>query len=122
MAAVTEQNMTTEADTPGAVSVFHGKMIPRVAEAHGRLAPMAEALTSYIIAGQVKVIEGRQGCSPSSALRQASGKFWEHLSGHWLTAGWLGIAHCARSFEVAACQPRRPPEPAGCQADPAILI
>ena len=65
-------------------------MIPFVAEAHGKLAPMAEALTSYIITRQAKVIEERQGSSSSSGLRQASGQFWEPLSCHLLTGRMAG--------------------------------
>ena len=68
--------------------VLHGKMIPFVAEAHGKLAPMAEALISYLITRQAKVIEERRDVTPSSALCQASGQFWESLSCHLLTAGW----------------------------------
>ena len=41
---------------------------PFVAEAHGRLAPMAETLTSYIITRQAKVIEERRDITPSAAL------------------------------------------------------
>ena len=174
MATVTEQNMTTGADTPGAVRSIHradvriiendgrqlwvdvkiistkpkvaiksalcqaevtkckqygqgppergvlrGKMVPFVAETHGKLAPMAATLTSFLITRQAKVIEERRDITPSAALRQASGKFWEPLSCHLLTAGWLGLAHCARGLDVAACQTRRPAQLAGCQAEPA---
>ena len=177
MAAVTEQNMTTAADTPGAVrgihradvriiendgrqlwvdvkvistkpkvavknalcqaevakckqygqgpperGELHGKMIPFVAETHGKLGPMAEALTSYLITRQAKVIEERRDLSPSAALRQASEQFWEPLSCHLLTAGWLGLAHCARGLDLAACQTRRPAQLADSQAAPATFI
>ena len=75
-------------------SVLRVGMIPFVAEAHGKLAPMAESLTSYLITPQAKVIEERRDVTPSVALRQESGQFWDPLSYHLLTAGWLGIAHC----------------------------
>ena len=64
--------------------MLHGKMIPFVAEAHEKLAPVAEALTSYIITRQAKVIEERRDVTPSSALRQASEQFWAPLSCHLL--------------------------------------
>ena len=54
---------------------------------------------------QAKVIEGREGCTPSSAL-QASGQFWEPLSYHLLTAGWLRLVHCPPGFDIAACRTR----------------
>ena len=94
---------------------------PFAAEAHRRLAPMADALTSNVITRQAHVIEERQGCTPSSALCQALGLFWEPLFCHLFTAGWLGIVHYARGVELAACQTRRPNVIAGCQADSAIL-
>ena len=177
MAAVTEQNMTTAADTPGAVrgihradvriiendgrqlwvdvkvisikpkvgikhalcqavvarckqygqgpperSELHGKMIPFVAEAHGKLAPMAETFTSYLITRQAKVIEERRDVTPSAALRQASEQFWEPLSCYLLTAGWLGLAHCARGLDAAACQTRRPAQLVDSQAASAPIL
>ena len=72
-----------------------GKMIPFVVEAHGKLAPMAETITSYLITRQAKVIEEKRDLSPSAALRQASEQFWEPLACQLLTASWLGLAHCA---------------------------
>ena len=83
---------------------------------------MADALMLYFIIRQTKVIEERRDVTPSSALRQASGQFWEPLSCHLLTAGWLGSAHCARGIDVAACQTRRPAQPADYQATPATLL
>ena len=97
-------------------SVLHGRMIPFVVEAHGKLAPMAETLTSYLITRQAKVIEEKQDVTPMAALRQVSEQFWEPLACHPLTAGWLGIAHCARGVECAACQTRRPTQPVDSQA------
>ena len=96
--------------------VLHGKMIPFVVEAHGKLAPMAETITSYLITRQAKVLEEKRDLTPSAALRQASEQFWEPLSCHLLTAGWLGLAHCARGLDLAACQTRRPARPADSQA------
>ena len=67
----------------------------------------------YIITRQATVIEERQGCTPSSALRQASGQFWEPLSSHLLIAGWLSIVHrswpglCRVSDTAARCTPAR---------------
>ena len=82
---------------------------------------MAEALTSLLTTRQAKVIEERRDVTPSSALRQAS-EHWELLSCHLLTAGWLGLAHCAKGIDMAACQTRRPAQPADNQAVPATLI
>ena len=45
---------------------------------------MADALTSYIITRQAKVIEERQGCTPISA-----GQFGEPLFCHLLIVGWF---------------------------------
>ena len=56
--------------------VLHGKMVPFVVEAHGKLAPMAETITSYLITRQAKVIEEKRDVTPSTALRQASEQFW----------------------------------------------
>ena len=96
-------------------SILHGCMVPFVAQTRGRLAPIADALASYLITRQAQVIEQRQEFSPSVALRQASTQFWETLSCH-LSAGWLGLAHCpplagrtAAPSELAASQMRRPP-------------
>ena len=50
--------------------VLHGKMIPFVVEAHGKLAPMAETVTSYLITRQTKVIEEKRDLTPSAALRR----------------------------------------------------
>ena len=61
------------------------------------------------------MIEERRDVTPSASLRQAS-RFWEPLSCHLLTAGWLGLAHCARGLEAAACQTRRPAQPVDSQA------
>ena len=97
-------------------------MIPFVAEAHGKLGPMADALTSYLITRQAKVIEERRDLTPNAALRQASEQFWEPLSCHLLTAGWLGLAHCARGLDLAACQTRRPAQLADSQAAPAAVL
>ena len=102
--------------------VLHGKMIPFVVEAHGKLAPMAETITSYLITRQAKVIEEKKDLTPSAALRQASEQFWEPLSCHLLTAGWLGLAHCARGLDLAACQTRRPTRPADSQASSASIL
>ena len=44
--------------------VLHGKVIPFVVEAHGKLAPMAETITSYLIARQAKVIEEKKDPHP----------------------------------------------------------
>ena len=95
---------------------------PVISVNYGKLAPMAEALTSYLITRQAKVIEERRDVTPSAALRQASEQFWEPLSCHLLTAGWLGLAHCARGLDVAACQTRRPPHVADSQAEPASVL
>ena len=102
--------------------VLHGKMIPFVVEAHGKLAPMAETITSYLITRQAKVLEEKRDLTPSAALRQASEQFWEPLSCHLLTAGWLGLAHCARGLDLAACQTRRPARPADSQALSASIL
>ena len=83
---------------------------------------MAETLTSYIITRQAKVIEERRDVTPSSALRQASEQFWAPLSCHLLTAGWLGLAHCARGLDMVACQTRRPAQPVDSQADSATFL
>ena len=103
-------------------SILHGRMIPFVVEAHGKLAPMAETLTSYLITRQARVIEEKRDITPSAALRQASEQFWEPLSCHLLTAGWLGLAHCARGLDVAACQTRRPAQPLDSQAESAPVL
>ena len=66
--------------------MLHGRMIPFVVEAHGKLAPMAETITSYLITRQAKVIEEKRDISPSAALRQASEQFWEPLACQLLTA------------------------------------
>ena len=97
-------------------------MIPFVAEAHGKLVPMAETLTSYLITRQAKVIEERRDVTPSAALHQASEQFWEPLSCHLLDAGWLGLAHCARGIDVAACQTRRPAQPVDSQVASATVL
>ena len=96
--------------------VLHGKMIPFVVEAHGKLAPMAETITSYLITRQAKVIEEKRDLTPSAALRQASEQFWEPLACQLLTTGWLGLAHCARGLDLAACQTRRPAHSVDSQA------
>ena len=93
-----------------------------VVEARGKLAPMAETLTSYHITRQAKVISERRDVTPSAALRQASEQFCEPLSCHLLTAGWLGLAHCARGLEAAACQTRRLAQPADSQAVTAPVL
>ena len=103
-------------------SVLHGRMIPFVVEAHGKLSSMAETIASYLITRQAKLIEERRDVTPGAALRQASEQFWEPLSCHLLAAGWLGLAHCARGLDVAACQTRRPTHPADSQADPAPIL
>ena len=82
---------------------------------------MADALTSYLITRQAKVIEERTDLTPSAALRQASEQFWEPLSCHLLTAGWLGLAHCTRGLDLAACQTRRAAQLADSQAAPAAV-
>ena len=102
--------------------VLHGRMIPFVFEAHGKLAPMAETITSYLITRQAKVIEEKRDLTPSAALRQASEQFWEPLACHLLTAGWLGLAHCARGLDIAACQTRRPAQPVESQAISATIL
>ena len=82
------------AKDPPERAILHGRMINFVAEAHGKIAPMADALTSHIITRQAKVIEKRQGTSPSSALRHASGQVWEPLSCHCLRLdglAWLAV-------------------------------
>ena len=68
------------------------------------------------------MLEEKRDLTPSAALRQASEQFWEPLSCHLLTAGWLGLAHCARGIELAACQTRRPARPADSQAIPASVL
>ena len=83
---------------------------------------MAETITSYLITRQAKMIEEKKDLTPSAALRQASEQFWEPLSCHLLTAGWLGLAHCARGLDLAACQTRRPARPADSQAFSASIL
>ena len=68
------------------------------------------------------MIEERRDVTPSAALRQASEQFCEPLSCHLLTAGWLGLAHCARGLDAAACQTRRPAQPVDSQADSASVL
>ena len=83
---------------------------------------MAETITSYLITRQAKVIEEKRDLTPSAALRQASEQFWEPLAYHLLTAGWLGLAHCARGLDIAACQTRRPAQPVESQAASATIL
>ena len=97
-------------------------MIPFVVEAHGKLAPMTETITSYLITRQAKVIEEKRDLTPSAALRQASEQFWEPLACHLLTAGWLGLAHCARGLDLAARQTRRPAQAVDSQANTATIL
>ena len=52
--------------------VLHGKMIPFVVEAHGKLAPVAETITSYLITRQAKVIEDARRRSNSGNPLHAS--------------------------------------------------
>ena len=98
------------------------KMIPFVVEAHGKLAPMAETITSYLITRQAKVIEEKRDLPPSAALRQASEQFWEPLACQLLTASWLGLAHCARGLDLAACQTRRPAREVDSQASSTTVL
>ena len=56
---------------------------------------------------------------PLYARRQSS---WEPLACHLLIAGWLGLAHCARRLDVAACQTRRPAQPVDSQAVSATVL
>ena len=102
--------------------MLHGRMIPFVVEAHGKLAPMAETITSYLITRQAKVIEEKRDLPPSAALRQASEQFWEPLACQLLTASWLGLAHCARGLDMAACQTRRPAREVDSQASTTTVL
>ena len=83
---------------------------------------MAETITSYLITRQAKVIEEKRDLTPSAALRQASEQFWEPLACHLLTAGWLGLAHCARGLDLAACQTRRPTRAVDSQANATAIL
>ena len=59
---------------------------------------------------------------PTAALRQVSEQFWEPVACHLLIAGWVGLAHCARGLDVAACQTRRPAHPVDSQAGSASIL
>ena len=83
---------------------------------------MAETITSYLITRQAKVIEEKRDLTPSAALRQASEQFWEPLACHLLTTGWLGLAHCARGLDLAACQTRRPTRAVDSQASATAIL
>ena len=83
---------------------------------------MAETITSYLIMRQAKVIEEKRDLTPSAALRQASEQFWEPLACHLLTASWLGLAHCARGLDMAACQTRRPAREVDSQASTTSVL